>query len=146
MSFKTLFIFIFLFSIGGMGLSGYLSWYTLWGPGCTETIVSCGGPEPILIAGQPTCVYGFFMFLMTSILALLGIADKNKRAVLRWLLGVSIVGVGFSGFLTYYEMVVQKLDTLPACAYGLFLYVLILVFTVIGLKKHVELVPTQSHE
>ncbi len=140
MTFKTLFWFILIFSLGGIALSGYLSWYNLWGPGCTETIITCGGPEPILIFGLPTCVYGFFMFLIVGILAVLGLAEKNKRLVLRWLLGVGIVGTGFSAFLTYYEMFVQKLDELPACAYGLILYVLILICTIIGLRKHVELV------
>ncbi len=139
MTFKTLFWSITVFSIAGMALSGYLSWYNLWGPGCSETFISCGGPEPILIFGLPTCVYGFFMFLLTGILGVLGVAEKNKRLVLRWLLGVSIVGVGFSAFLSYYEMFVQKLEELPACAYGLILYILILIATIIGLKKHVEL-------
>ncbi len=140
MTFKTLFWFILIFSLGGIALSGYLSWYNLWGPGCTETIITCGGPEPILIFGLPTCVYGFFMFFFVGVLAVLGLAEKNKRLVLRWLLGVAIIGTGFSAFLTYYEMFVQKLDELPACAYGLILYVLILIFTIIGLRKHVELV------
>lgn len=144
MTFKSLFWSILIFSIGGITLSGFLSWYNLWGPGCTETIITCGGPEPILIFGLPTCVYGFFMFMITGILAILGLAEKNKRLVLHWLLGVAIVGTGFSAFLSYYEMFVQKLDELPACAYGLILYVLILVATILALRKHVELTKTNN--
>ena len=146
MKFKTIFIAILLAGLGGAAMSGYLSWFNLWGPGCTNAFLKCGGPEPILIFGLPTCVYGFFMFLLTAILAVIGMMKTNMRAYLNALLVVTIVGVLFSGFLTYYELFVQdyELSSLPACAYGLILYAIALVFTVIGLKKHVELVPTHE--
>lgn len=134
---KSVYIIAIVLGLAGMVLSGYLSWYTLWGPGCTETIITCGGAEPILIFGLPTCVYGFVMYLAVTVLALIGLGKPSATAIMKTVLVIAVVGVAFSGFLSYYEIFVQEtaLDSLPACVYGLFLYILLLIFVIVGLRS-----------
>lgn len=137
---KTALIVALVLAIGGMIMSGYLSYYTLWGPGCTETIISCGGPKPILIFGLPTCVYGFFMYLIVAVLAVAAMQRLQMKSLMKTMLAVAIVGVGFSGYLSYYELFIQDIPftDLPACVYGLVFYILILAFVIIGLRSKSE--------
>lgn len=132
---------ISVFTLLGLLLSGYLSYVNLWGPGCTQgflsSIVSCGGPQKVLIFGQPTCVYGFFMYLAVALITIWGFTAKDNRRPLQTILGLGILGTAFSGGLTIYELWILKLQfsTLPACVYGLVLYAGILITSIVALKK-----------
>lgn len=121
-----------LFALAGLALSGYLSWYNLWGPGCGKTpvpvdgaIFTCsGGGQPVKIFGQPTCIYGFFMFL-TVLVLLLFLARGFRPGLRRALLILATVGMLFAASLSVYEIWIAKIAVsgLPACVYGFFLYV-----------------------
>ncbi|MBW2963648.1 hypothetical protein KY306_02650 [Candidatus Woesearchaeota archaeon] len=68
-----------------------------------------------------------------------------KDLALKFILVISIAGVLFSGYLSYIELF-QKICPavagtcpppmlgLPVCVYGLFMYILVLVFSLLGLK------------
>lgn len=139
-------ILILIFSVLGMLLSGYLSYLNLWGAGCSKFFISCGGAKQVLIFGQPTCVYGFFMYLIVFILGIISLVKEHAQSIMKTLLGFAILGTAFSGFLTFYELVVLKIEFsgLPACAYGLILYAGILVFSILLLKKKQEALPQQT--
>ncbi len=111
----------------GTLMSGYLSYQNYFGEGCKKAFLSCGvGNTKVLIIGQPTCIYGFFMFLLTMILVMIAwVKTEAKRIVLATLI-VTTIGVLFSGFLAFYEIVVLKAlaaGTMPACVYGLIFYI-----------------------
>ncbi len=139
-------IIILILALAGLLLSGYLSYLNLWGAGCSKFFISCGGSKAVHIFGQPTCVYGFFMYLAVFILAIVALFKESARSVMKTLLGFAILGTAFSGFLTFYELVVLKIEFsgLPACAYGLILYVGILIVAMLALKQKNEIVPQQT--
>jgi len=137
-TFKTIYIIVLIFSIVGVAFSGYLTYQNYSNEGCEEALINCG-VEPIEIFGLPTCLYGFVMFFIVAILSIILIQNQNKRPVLIATFVLSIVGTLFAGSLTYYEMAVQGADTLPACAYGGMLYLLILVFCWIAVAKPTSL-------
>jgi uncharacterized membrane protein len=58
-------------SIAGMLFSGYLSYSELFKGTC-----AIGGGCSML-AGLPTCVYGFVMYLIVFIIAILGLRSKK---------------------------------------------------------------------
>ncbi len=68
---KTALKIIFGISIAGMAFSGYLSYTELFqkfcalGGGCTSII------------GLPSCVYGFVMYAIVFVIALLGLKAKK---------------------------------------------------------------------
>lgn len=128
--------FVFVFALLGVLLSGYLSWYNIWGPGCHQAVISCsGGGRSVLIFGLPTCIYGFFMFLSVAVLSLL--VARGRLSIIRIILGVSIVGTGFAGGVAVYELWPTEagLTSVPACVYGFFLYLGALIFSALGTKK-----------
>ncbi len=139
MKMKSALIAVVIVAIAGIIFSGYLSYYNLWGPGCSKAIISCG-PKPVKIFGIPQCVYGFFMFLITGILAVVAMVRGQSRLVTKWILGVCIFGMAFSGGLSIYELFIQKLaaNGLPACVYGFFLYLLAVIFSAVGLRHKDE--------
>jgi len=116
----------------GLLLSGYLSYWNLFGPGCHEGplswLVSCGGPQKVLIFGLPTCVYGFAMYLTVATLAVIGMM-RQRSDVLNGIRLLGVVGTLFAAGLTIYELWILKIQFsgLPACVYGLVLYAGILV-------------------
>lgn len=120
------------FALLGVLLSGYLSYWNLFGPSChagpLNWLVSCGGPRKVLIFGQPTCIYGFGMFLTVLILSFVALAKRPSKGLATALIALGIAGSLFSGGLTVYEIWVLKLTFtgLPACVYGLLFYVGIL--------------------
>ena len=71
----------------------------------------------------------------------------KKQTALKTLLIISIVGVLFSGYLSYTEIFKQvcalgALGTcgatvfkLPACVYGLVMYLAVLIISILGLKS-----------
>lgn len=120
------------FAIFGVLLSGYLTYWNLFGPSCHQGplnwLVSCGGPQKVLIFGQPTCIYGFGMFLAVLVLSITALAKKPSKSLTTALLVLGVVGTLFSGGLTIYEIAILKLTFtgLPACVYGLVFYLGIL--------------------
>lgn len=135
MKMKSALIAIMIVAIGGIIFSGYLSYYNLFGPGCHEAIISCG-PKPVEIFGLPQCVYGFFMYLTVGALSAVAMAKNNSRAVTKWVLGISVFGSLFAGFLAVYELFFQTAASVgvPACVYGFFLYLLAVIFASAGLR------------
>lgn len=133
--------FISIFALGGVALSGYLSWQKYFGSGCHKAIISCsGGGKTVYIFGQPTCVYGLAMFTAVLLIMLLGWKSSRPRAINTTLLALSIVGVLFSAGLSIYEIFILKTATsgLPACVYGFFLYAGILIVTLLSRKGIVQ--------
>lgn len=61
---------IFVLSIAGLLFSGYLSYSELFKKTCA--LGSC-----ISVSGIPACVYGFFMYLIIFILALIGLRSRD---------------------------------------------------------------------
>jgi len=137
---KTFLLIALGFAFLGVLLSGYLSYWNLFGPSCHQGplnwLVSCGGPKKVLIFGQPTCIYGFAMFLTVFVLASTSLIRPPKKRVVAWLIGLGIVGTLFSGFLTIYEVFFLKLSFtgLPACIYGLVFYVGILIASILAYR------------
>ncbi|MBI4426580.1 MAG: hypothetical protein HY567_03295 [Candidatus Kerfeldbacteria bacterium] len=125
----------------GLLLSGYLSYWNLWGPSCHQGplswLVSCGGPQKVLIFGLPTCVYGFFMYLAVAVTALIGLTSNKHRGTTATLIGLGSLGTAFAGGLMIYEIFVLKLTftTVPACVYGLVLYLGILTAAIVGRRS-----------
>jgi uncharacterized membrane protein len=61
---------IFAISVFGLLFSGVLTYHELFGVAAT----SCPAPgAPGTVLGYPACVYGFFMYLMITIIATLGL-------------------------------------------------------------------------
>ena len=71
----------------------------------------------------------------------------KKQTALKALFGISLVGVLFSGYLSYTEIFQQvcglgvlgtcgtKVFSLPSCVYGLVMYLAGLIIAVLGLKS-----------
>ncbi|MFA6553365.1 MAG: hypothetical protein WCT27_02980 [Patescibacteria group bacterium] len=140
MKMKTALIAVLAVAIGGIIFSGYLSYYNIWGPGCSQAIISCG-PKPLKIFGLPQCIYGFFMYLIVAILSVVAIIKNNSRSVTKWVMGISIFGLLFAGFLAVYELFFQTSASVgvPACVYGFFLYLLAVIFSGVGLRHKDEI-------
>lgn len=70
---KTALKTIYLLSLAGVLFSGFLSYNELvrgvcvFGGGCS------------IIAGLPSCVYGFVVFLAVFIISILGLYNKGKK-------------------------------------------------------------------
>lgn len=140
---KTAAIIVLAVAIGGMIFSGYLSYTNLWGSGCQHAFISCGGAKKVLIFGQPTCVYGFFMFTIEAIMAVVALAKKSYRTLLKYMFGLGIFGTLFAGGVALYEII--ELDAFtygfPACVYGFVFYLLIFIFAWLGLRSKAESQP-----
>lgn len=66
----------------------------------------------------------------------------KKRLTLWIILIIAIVGLLFSGFLTYTEMLkacilgsCNNIAGVPACVYGFFMYLAIFIISIIGLRS-----------
>src|SRR3989338_4583799 len=127
---------ILFFSIVGLLFSGYLSYYNVFVGGCSKTIISCGGPDQVLIFSLPTCVYGFFMYLAVLGFSLVGLISENKRNFLKIIFCFGLFGTAFAGFLSFYEIYVLDINFtgIPACVVGLGIYAVIAVIGGLGLR------------
>lgn len=118
---------LFVLGCSGLGvlLSGYLSYRNYFLSGCAEgplsKIVTCGGPQAVHIFGQPTCIYGLIVFLAVFITTLIGLNRQPSRPLNLALVMMAIAGTLFSGYLSVYEIGVQRLgfSPVPACIFGL---------------------------
>jgi uncharacterized membrane protein len=70
----------------------------------------------------------------------------DKKKALRIILGISIIGTLFSGYLSYNELAAQtcsafggtcgqQISGLPVCVYGLIMYIAVMIVSIIGLKS-----------
>ena len=129
------------FALPGVLLSGYLSYWNLFGPSChagpLNWLVSCGGPKKVLIFGQPTCIYGFGMFFTVLVLSFIALAKKPTKGLTTAIVTLGVVGTLFSGGLTIYEIFFLKLTFtgLPACVYGLVFYLGILTTSIFAYRQ-----------
>ncbi len=138
---------ILVVAIGGALFSGYLSYYTLFTTGCSEALITCGGANPVLIVGLPTCVYGLVMFAAVAVLAVIGLKKITPQPWQKAVLWISVVGVLFSGSLSYYELYLRdpKPENLPACVYGFFFYLVIFLVSLAGARAKKDLAPTEGN-
>jgi hypothetical protein len=115
---------IALFSIVGIGYSGYLTYYTL-----STGASAC----ELFFFGMPSCFYGLLLYLFIFVPSLaVFLEDKSiKRSA--GMLGLSVFGIGFSGTLTGYFLSFQgclaksfTIAGIPPCVLGLCMFALIL--------------------
>lgn len=115
--------FLFLFSLGGLLFSGYLSYQKF-------VYDVCALNECPRFLGYPACYYGFFMYLTLFVGAFLHVFLQKQT--LKVIQSVSALGILFSGYFTALEtptLFAKGLSAyvmgLPSCAYGLIFYVAI---------------------
>ena len=71
----------------------------------------------------------------------------QKQTALKTILGISILGMLFSGYLSYGELIARscyatqlglgactQVAGIPACVYGFVMYVIIFIIAILGLK------------
>lgn len=134
---------ILAFGLLGTAMSGYLSYWTLFGPSCHAgpiSWLSCGS-RVVKLLGLPTCVYGLFMFLTVVVLIGLAWGKTQPMRFHRILRIVAIIGVLFSAGLSIYEIWIIELQKLPACVYGFFLYAGILMTVWLGFRRSRTVIP-----
>jgi uncharacterized membrane protein len=74
-------------------------------------------------------------------------SNMDKDTAIKIIMGISIAGMLFSGYLTYTEVFAHfcgaaklglgsctNVFKVPACVYGFFMYTIILIISIIGLK------------
>jgi len=86
----------------------------------------------VKIFGVPNCVYGFSMFAVVLLLALLALKKENKQPLNKAIFILGIAGTLFAAGLSIYEIFWLKPSTIPACVYGFVFYVGILVTAIVG--------------
>lgn len=66
----------------------------------------------------------------------------KKEIALKIVLGISLVGILFSGYLSYTELFANKcvlgcskVADIPACVYGFVMYLIVFTISFLGLKK-----------
>lgn len=134
---KASLIIILVIAIAGIIFSGYLSYHNLFVDGYSEAIIGCEGTDPVEIFGLPTCVYGFFIYLILIVLSITAIIRDKKRCLQKSLLIIGIAGLLFSGYLSVYELFFQgtEFTELPSCVYGFVMYLWIVIVAWFGLSK-----------
>jgi len=106
---------LLLFTIFGMGFSGYLSYGVL----SSNTCPLNGGCTRVL--GYPSCLYGFTMYTIMMILVVLTMAGKLVFATGRRLVPlVAVIGMMFSGSLLVEEFLNHSPLTICAAGFSMF--------------------------
>ena len=123
---------MFFLGLAGLLFSGYLSTLKFF----TST---CAFNEPCpYFLGYPACYFGFGMFLIIFLSALLGFLKKIPEKVMSNIITtVSAIGILFAGYFTIPEIgkLLSGAKTgytlgLPTCAYGLIFYVIIFILSI----------------
>ncbi len=129
-----------VFTTLGLLLSGYLSYYTLFTKvGCHKGFIpflTCGS-NPVKFWGVPQCVVGFAMYVVLAVVALIGLRKLSSKGIMTTVLSFGILGTLFSASLSVYELFIQKPHPtqLPACVYGFFFYVGVLVVSAMAMRS-----------
>ncbi|MBI2984501.1 MAG: hypothetical protein HYY50_02655 [Candidatus Kerfeldbacteria bacterium] len=124
----------------GILLSGYLSYQTLFAPiGCSQALITCGG-TPVEFFGIPQCVLGFIMFLAAAIVSILILESMRPAPWLSIQLWLSLAGTLFAAGLSVYELWLRQPapTTMPSCVYGFFLYLGVLIATILARRQEVR--------
>lgn len=66
---------ILVIAIAGLLFSGYLSYTELFQRYCAATALGLGSCTKV--SGIPACVFGFVMYLIVSIVAIIGLRSKK---------------------------------------------------------------------
>lgn len=136
---RTAIIASLVFTGFGLLLSGYLSYYTLFSSGCHKgflPFLNCGS-NPVNFWGVPQCVVGFVMYFVVAVLAIVGLYVASNKRIVAWLFGFGVLGSLFSASLSVYELWFQEPhpSQLPACVYGFFFYLGILIVNALALRS-----------
>ena len=127
---------IFILSLIGLLFSGYLSFTKLVLGECPLTE---GCPT---FLGYPACYFGFILFLILFILSISALVNLNKTK-LKLLLYISLLSIIFAAYSTIKEYVSPSCLNgicdysllLPTCVYGLAMYIIIFILSLITLKE-----------
>lgn len=116
-------------ALAGLAFSGYLSSVKFFTATC-----ALGETCPYFL-GYPACYFGFIMYVILTLAAVLLVRTAAPRA-LSVMAGVSLLGILFAGYFTVGEIPVLLSDGvqafvmgLPSCAWGLLMYSAIFIVT-----------------
>ncbi len=135
---KTILISIFILSIMGVLFAVYLTF--------TKMILGvCPLTEPCsYFFGQPSCLYGFVLYLILLIISGILVFGKPAKelSLIKTLFWISLIGIIFAITSTIKEAFLTPCPGgkcvyslgLPTCVYGLVMYIIIL-FLSLKLKK-----------
>ncbi len=121
-----------IISLIGVLFSGYLSFGTLLAGTCP-----LNGECPFFL-GYPACNYGLVMFLIILIASLMPFKPKqDKDKLIKVILVVSFIGILFAGYFSTIEILNPRNYALilPTCVYGLIMYLLVFIVSLLGLLK-----------
>src|SRR3989344_2791555 len=128
---------ILALGLAGLSFAGYLSGVKLFTKTC-----ALGETCPIFI-GLPACYYGFAMYLLITVFAVLLVTGKwGERKSLTSITIVSFLGILFAGYFTLGEMPLLFANGfsayffgLPTRALGLIFYIAIFILSLISFKR-----------
>ncbi len=140
MTARNAYLFSLVFICLGLMLSGYLSYYVLFTTGGCHTgflpFLNCGS-NPVKFWGVPQCIVGFAMYVILAVVTVMGLYMPRKKGIMTTVLSFGILGTLFSASLSVYELFIQtpKPTQLPACVYGFFFYLGVLIVSALGRKS-----------
>lgn len=117
---------ILVLSILGTLFAGYLSFEKFFSNVC---VLSEGCSE---LFGIPTCLYGFVLFFILTMLSLVSFLSDSKFS--KGINLIAIIGFLFSLYFSVYELFFAPINILnganyslilPSCVYGMILYIVI---------------------
>lgn len=147
MTARNAFIISLVFIGLGLMLSGYLTYYVLFTTGGCHTgflpFLNCGS-NPVTFWGVPQCVVGFSMYLILAVVTVMGLYSPKKKGIMMTVLSFGVLGTLFSASLSVYELFIQtpRPTQLPACVYGFFFYLGVLIVSALGLRSYRSAQPT----
>lgn len=74
---KPFLVVILVIGLGGLVFSGYLSYRELFSAASVARCTPVGEPGSAL--GAPPCIYGFFMYLVIVVMAVLALARRAAK-------------------------------------------------------------------
>ena len=134
---KKYFLFVFPFILAGAALSGYLSGVKLFNGTCALN-ESCS-----YFLGYPTCFFGFALFAGMLVITAYAIFIKvSKRWVVPANTVISALGTLFAGYfsakilMNYFSTATLNYAlVLPTCVYGFLFFFIVLILSLVALKK-----------
>lgn len=121
-------ILILIVALIGTLFSGYLTLTKLFSGTCSLT-EGC-----TYFLGYPTCLFGFIFFTILLILSLISF----KKNIIKPIMLISIIAIIFSGYFTILDLQQWTGNYslgIPSCIYGLFMFIIILISSIIARKK-----------